>query len=106
MEPSALFEKLRDRIAGRPELVDDVGAIFQFDIDGPQGGSWVVDLRTAPGAVREGSAADADCVIGVGQDVFAGIMSGKVDPQMAFMMGRVKVSGNFMLATKLRSLLG
>lgn len=106
MEPSALFEQLRERVASRPELVDDVGAVYQFDITGPQGGSWVVDLRTAPGGVRTGSADDADCIIAVGQDVFAGIMAGKVDPQMAFMMGRVKVSGNFMLATKLRSLLG
>lgn len=106
MEPSALFDQLRDRVASHPELVDDVGAIYQFDIEGPQGGSWIVDLRNAPGAVRQGGAEDADCVISVAQDVFAGIMAGKVDPQMAFMMGRVKVAGNFMLATRLRSLFG
>lgn len=106
MEPRTLFDQLRDRIASRPELVEDVAAIFQFNIAGPQGGSWVVELRTPPGGVREGSADDADCVIGVDQDVLTGIMTGKVDPQMAFMMGKVKVSGNFMLATKLRSLLG
>lgn len=105
MEPSVLFDQLRERIAGHPELVEEVAAVYQFNVDGPQGGSWIVDLRTAPGGVRAGAADDADCVISVGQDVLTGIMTGKVDPQMAFMMGKVKVSGNFMLATKLRSLL-
>lgn len=106
MNPANLFEDLKQRVEQRPELVDEVGGIFQFDVNGDDGGSWVVDLKNAPGAVRAGSSDEADCTISVGQDDFVGIFTGEVDPQMAFMMGRVKVAGNFMLATKLRSLLG
>jgi len=105
MNPSELFEQLQQRVASRPELVQEVGAIYQFDITGAEGGSWTVDLSNPPGAVRSGACEDADCIITVGQDDIVGIMTGKVDPQMAFMMGRVKVAGNFMLATKLRALI-
>jgi putative sterol carrier protein len=105
MTPSELFEQMKSRIAERPGLVEEVGASFRFDVDGDDGGSWLVDLSEAPGQVRDGDGEDADCIITVNQADFVGIMSGDVDPQMAFMMGRIKVAGNFMLATKLRSLL-
>ncbi len=105
MSPGALFEELKQRVADRPQLVDEVAGIFQFDVEGEDGGSWVVDLKNPPGEVRSGASDEADCVIAVGRDDFVGIFAGNVDPQMAFMMGRIKVAGNFMLATKLRSLL-
>lgn len=105
MVPSELFDSLSARIAERPELLEEVGAVFQFDVSGPDGGSWTVNLREAPIGVVAGAADDADCVITVGQVDLEGILGGTVDPQMAFMMGRVKVAGNFMLATRLRALL-
>lgn len=105
MPPEQLFADLRRRIDDRPQLVDEVGAIYQFDVTGPEGGSWTVDLRNEPGGVRPGPTEDADCVITVSQKDLEGILGGTVDPQMAFMMGRVKVAGNFMLATRLRALL-
>jgi len=105
MQPAEIFAQMTQRVADKPGLVDEVGAVFQFDISGEDGGSWVVDLKNSPGSVSSGSSDEADCVIAVSQQDFAGIMSGEVDPQMAFMMGRIKVAGNFMLATKLRSLM-
>lgn len=105
MQPTEIFAQMTQRIADKPCLVDEVAAIFQFDISGEGGGSWVVDLKNSPGSVNSGTSDEADCVITVDQKDFAGIMSGEVDPQMAFMMGRIKVAGNFMLATKLRALM-
>ena len=105
MQPAEIFAQIEQRVAANPDLVDEVGAIFQFDVSGDDGGTWVVDLRNAPGAVSQGDREDADCVIGVSQQDLAGIVGGSVDPQMAFMMGRIKVAGNFMLATKLRAVL-
>ena len=104
MSPGNIFDKLASRVSQRPELVDKVGSIYQFDVDGEQGGSWIVDLKNAPGSVSAGEAATADCVITVSQDDLAGIMDGSVNPQTAFLMGRIKIAGNFMLATKLSAL--
>jgi putative sterol carrier protein len=105
MQPAEIFNQMAARVAANAALVEDVNAIFQFDVTGDDGGSWLVDLKTAPGSVTAGTSADADCVITVNQQDLAGIMGGSVDPQMAFMMGRIKVAGNFMLATKLRALM-
>ena len=103
--PTSIFDDLAQRIAARPQLIDDVGGVFQFDVAGDEGGTWVVDLRDAPGGVTTGPRDDADCVISVRQDDFVGIMSGAVDPQMAFMMGKIRLKGDFGLATKLRHLM-
>ncbi len=121
MTPEATFESLRSRIAARPELVDEVDAIFRFDVGGDQGGSWIVDLKNPPGSVIDVQATEPaashdssqtptadpppDCTITVGQEDFVGIMGGQVDPQRAFMMGKIRVAGNFMLATRLRALI-
>lgn len=105
MSPDTLFQNLSRRIEERPELRKEVGAVYQFDVSGPEGGSWTVNLRDEPIGVETGATDDADCVITVGPEDLAGILNGTVDPQMAFMMGRVKVAGNFMLATRLRALL-
>ncbi len=106
MQPAQLFDRLAARIAERPQLVEEIGAVYRFDVEGEEGGSWVIDLKTPPGSVRRGTGEEADCVVAVSQSDLAGIVSGQVDPQSAFLMGRIRVAGNFMLATKLRALLG
>ncbi|NKB88872.1 MAG: SCP-2 sterol transfer family protein [Acidobacteria bacterium] len=105
MLPVEVFAQIQGKVEANPSLVEEVGAIFQFDVAGDDGGTWSVDLKNAPGGVAQAPNEDADCVISVSQDDFVGIMTGAVDPQMAFMMGRIKVAGNFMLATKLRVLM-
>lgn len=104
MTPEEVFAKLERRIDGDPGLVDEVGGVFQFDVGGDGGGSWVVDLKNGSGGVTTGPASEPDCVISVDQEDLAGIFTGQVDPQTAFLMGRIKVTGNFMLATQLRAL--
>ena len=105
MQPADVFAQIKEKIENNADLVNEVGAIFQFDVAGVSGGTWTVDLKNAPGSVSDSENSDADCVISVSEDDFVGIMTGAVDPQMAFMMGRIKVAGNFMLATKLRALM-
>ena len=39
-------EYLPNKIANKPGLVDEMGAVIVFDIDGA--GSWTVNLKDAP----------------------------------------------------------
>ena len=103
---AAVFEKMQKRIAEKPELVAKVGAVFQFDVSGEGGGTWAVDLKNGSGSVQAGAAEKADCTIAMDAEDFLGLMSGKLDGQQAFMAGKLKVSGDTMLATKLNLLQG
>ena len=48
---------------------------------------------------------DADCTITISENDFKGIISGSINPMMAFMSGKIKVAGDMSLAMKLQSLL-
>lgn len=47
---------------------------------------------------------DADCVITTSVDTLDGIRTGKVNPMMAVMTGKVKIKGDMSLAMKLQQL--
>ncbi|MCT8160852.1 SCP2 sterol-binding domain-containing protein [Pseudoruegeria sp. SHC-113] len=50
--------------------------------------------------------APADCTLTMKSEVFTGLIKGEVNPAKAFMLGKIKVSGNVMKARKLGELLG
>jgi putative sterol carrier protein len=49
---------------------------------------------------------DADCTISMTQENFKALLSGNLNPMMAFMSGKIKVSGDMGVAMKMQSLLG
>lgn len=64
-----------------------------------------IDLKNAE--VYEGPPKDidADTILVVSDDDFVDIAMGKINPQVAFMKGKLKISGNVMLTQKLVPLL-
>lgn len=102
-----IFQKLDTNIAANPEKATSVDALFQFDLTGDGGGSWAVDLRsgTTSGFVTQGSAENPRVTISMSTDDWSGIISGAVNPMQAFMMGKIKVSGDMGLAMKLQNIL-
>ncbi len=100
----AIFDEMAKRIAAKPELVQKIGAVYQFDVAGA--GTWSVDLKNAPGGVTNAAAAAPNCTISMATDDFIGLMTGKLNGQQAFMAGKLKVKGDMMLATKLSMLQG
>ena len=49
---------------------------------------------------------EADCTINVSLDDFNQIIDGSLNPQMAFMMGKLKVEGDMSIAMQLGQILG
>ncbi|EFA82750.1 P11915 Nonspecific lipid-transfer protein [Heterostelium album PN500] len=97
-----IFDDLSKTVGTRPQLVKSINGIYQFNITGsgaPK--TYTVDLKNAPGAVKSGAPAKADCTITIKDTDFLDLFSGKVNGQVLFGQGKLKIQGNMGLAMKL-----
>ena len=98
--------KIPERLASKPDVAKQINSSYQFDLTGDGGGSWVVDLTQASDHVKEGTLENPGVTITMAAEDFVGIVSGKLNPQMAFMTGKLKLKGDMSLALKLQQILG
>ena len=94
------FETLEAR-AGDSSKAAGLNATYLFDIDGA--GKWIVQVDNGSVAVREGEG-EAQTTISASEQTFLKIVNGEQNATSAFMMGKVKVSGDMGNAMKLQQL--
>ncbi len=99
MSLESLTEELRRRAALSPPLVYKV----KFDLG--EDGIILWDGSAAPAAISNEDG-EADTTIRMSAENFEKLMSGALDPTMAFMLGKLKVEGKMGVAMKLSSWLG
>lgn len=92
-----------DQGHGKP-LIPKVDAVFEFEIVRAKGGkvegTYTIDLKNGQGQVTKGKAPKADAVFNMTDDDFEAVCQGKLNPQIAFMQGKMKIKGNMAKATK------
>ena len=93
------------KFQAKPDVVTKINAIYQFNISGPGGGQWSVDCTKPGGEVASGQAAAAKCTVNCTDADFLNIVNGKLNAQMAFMSGKLKIQGDMGLAMKLQQIL-
>jgi putative sterol carrier protein len=107
LTPKSVFdEQLPPKLKEKGDEVTKVNAIYQFDITGDNGGKWWVDTTKSGGEVGEGENQEAKCTITMTDSDFVDLVEGKLNGQMAFMTGKLKIKGDMSLAMKLGSVLG
>ena len=94
-----------DKIKANVEGSKAIGAIFLFKITGDGGGTWTVNLKDDVG-VKEGDAGGADCTLELTSDDWKTMSETPGAAMQLYFQGKLKVSGNAMLATKLQTILG
>jgi len=103
-----IFDRLIAELPSRgAEQVQKIGGVYHFKItNGPNGDSqsWTVDLKSGNGRIAPEAPASADCTITVGDEDCMLMFSGKMNPQQAFMQGKIKLTGNLAFAMKLDQL--
>ena len=105
MQPKSMFgEKLPGILKGSPDKLKELNAVFLFKISGDNGGTWTVDCKADPPTVAEGEAGTADCTIEVSDEDFNTMTDDPQAGMQLFFAGKLKVSGDPMLATKLQTL--
>ncbi len=104
MDAKALFtEKLPKQIEANPDKAKEVGAIYLFNVSGDVGGSWTVNLKDEVG-VQEGDAGNAECTIEIADEDLAKVLEDPTAGMQLFFEGKLKVTGDPMLATKLQEI--
>jgi len=104
--PSDFFQSKAEQLREQGDALDGINAIYQFNLSGEGGGCWVIDLASDNKGVREGEEDSAQCVISMTAPDFMSMIQGSLNPQMAFMTGKLSVTGEIGLALKLQSILG
>lgn len=102
---SIIEEKIAKRLAERADLARGIGAAVAIDLKGDGGGRWVIDCSKDPAEVHADASSPAVTTISMDADVFKKMSAGELDPQTAFLTGKVKVDGNLSAAIKLGQLL-
>ena len=103
---SEIFEKhIPERLSKKPELSNQIKSSYQFALTGDGGGSWYVDLTKQGGEVKSGTLEAPGVTITMAAKDFVDLVSGKLNGQMAFMQGKLKIKGDMALALKLQQIL-
>ena len=82
-----------------------VNKTIQYDISGDGGGTWHAVIKDGTCTVNSGAAAAApDLTVTMASSDWLDMTAGKLNGQMAFMSGKLKLQGDMGLAMKLASL--
>jgi putative sterol carrier protein len=92
-------------IEKKPDEAKEIGAKYQINIAGDNGGEWYIDCTDSGPKAEAGNPGGADCTIDIAEEDFQKLVE---DPQangmQLFFSGKLKVTGNQMLAMKLQKL--
>src|SRR3979490_965169 len=88
----------------KPDRAAGTNAVIQYDIGGDGGGTWHAVIKDGTCTVNSGPAPAADLTITMSSPDWLDMIGGKLNGQMAFMSGKLKLKGDMGLAMKLGSL--
>ena len=89
-----------------PSKAGDMNMSVQFDLSGDDGGSWAVKIADGKCDVVKGGVDAPTATVNMSASDYADMTSGKLNPMMAFMGGKIKVDGDLNAVMKVQQLFG
>ncbi len=99
-----LFEKMPSQF--QADKAGDMDAVILFDLAGDGGGQWSVTIANGACEVTEGAADNPKSTVKMDAGDYHDMITGKLNPMMAFMSGKVKVEGDLNTVMKFQSIFG
>ncbi|MBP2668231.1 MAG: Sterol-binding domain protein [Deltaproteobacteria bacterium] len=96
------FEALPEKLNAKPAALAGLDCVYQFRVGES---AYNVALSDGKATVAQGEAASPSCTVTMAENDFMDMVSGKLNGQMAFLTGKLKVAGDMGLALKLGSFL-
>lgn len=81
-----------------------ITASYQFNISGAQGGIWAFKIQNGSCELIKGGVDAPSVEISLADKDWMSIREGKLNSQMAFMQGKLKIKGDMNLAMKLQTM--
>jgi len=97
------FEGLPEKLSAKPAVLAGLDCVYQFRVSES---AYNVTLKEGKATVAQGEAASPHCTVTMAEGDFLDMVAGKLNGQMAFLTGKLKVAGDMGLALKLGSFLG
>lgn len=76
----------------RPEKAEGIELCVHFEIKGPEDFSCTINVNNGKCTLETGLINTPNCVVKTTEKVYTDLETGKANPQMALMMGKIKVS--------------
>ncbi|XP_023242618.1 peroxisomal multifunctional enzyme type 2-like [Centruroides sculpturatus] len=107
LKADILFGIFAERLHEEPDLAKKMKMVYHWTIlkDKKKATEWTIDLKTEKGAIYKGPPKTKPDVTLIAEDEdLIMLLLGKLNPQRAFMTGRLRIKGNIMLTQKLHQL--
>jgi putative sterol carrier protein len=87
-----------------PSAAQGLDAVFQYEITGEGGGSWIVIIKDGACEVKEGAHDSPTVTLTMSAETWLAIVNKQLNGMQAFMNGQLKASGDIMLASQIEQM--
>ena len=98
----AIFDAMATNL--NVDAAKGMNSVIQFNLSGDGGGNYHVIIKEGTCTVTEGAHASPNMTMTMAAQDYVDMILGKLNGQMAFMSGKLKIAGDMGLAMKMQSL--
>lgn len=102
MTPQEIFNEMPKNL--NADAAKGMNSVIQFNLSGDNGGQWYTTIKDGKAEVAQGTAPAPNMTLSMSAADYVDMIMGKLNGQMAFMSGKLKISGDMGLAMKMQNL--
>ena len=103
--PSEIMQLWHARLLGDPSCAERVRGPLRLTLEGDGGGSWILQGGSSPSVLESTPDREVRCTVTLSALDFMALFRRELNPQIAFLTGRIVVDGDFEQALSLAPLM-